>query len=540
MSYIALARKYRPKTFANMCGQEHAIESIKNALDNNKVHHAYLITGTRGVGKTTLARLIAKSLNCEISVSSTPCQKCPTCIEITQGTFIDVIEIDAASKTKVEDTKELLDNVQYMPTKGRFKVYIIDEVHMLSKHSFNSLLKTIEEPPEHVKFIFATTDPQKLPITILSRCLQVHLKNLTESEIITQIKKVLLSENIEYEDKAISIISKQADGSMRDALSLLEQVIMHSNNQNLCMDDVLTTLQQTDYSLVVASAKHIINKEFHELMNISIKLNEGNKNITHFLTSLSTLWHSIAIYHTTKYLLPEQSSNKDDIIALSKAIPPEELQILYEISIKSTADLGLSPNEKIGLEMALLRMATFTSTKITKNTNSSPKKTATTTHPIQTKKQVETTIPTNSQQYKHNPNETDFNWNNIVSKLSLNGVSKQIVLNSTLINYNSNIITIFVDIAFQQLVSDTIKQKIENSLRETVNSKIKLNISNTPPGSEKKKILTPAEQEKLSRKQNIQEKYRLITNNSNIKIICDKFKTSVGLNSIITPINPKK
>lgn len=357
MSYLALARKWRPRTFSQLVGQEHINKALINSLNQQRIHHAYLFTGTRGVGKTSIARLLAKALNCEKGISADPCLTCEACAAIEQGRFIDLLEIDGASRTRVEDTRELLDNVQYSPTNGRFKIYLIDEVHMLSQHSFNALLKTLEEPPPHVKFLLATTDPQKLPVTVLSRCLQFNLKHLSADLINHHLQTILQSEKLAFETEALEILAKAAKGSMRDALSLLDQAIATCNS-TLRTDEIKNLLGYTQQDYAMQLLQALVALDAQEIIHLCRKIALEGGHFSYVLDELLSYLHQITII---------QSLNSDDsltssspeIIGLAKKLLPEDTQLFYQIGIKGTTEIHLAPSLAIGFEMLLLRMLVF-------------------------------------------------------------------------------------------------------------------------------------------------------------------------------------
>ncbi|MFJ1268392.1 DNA polymerase III subunit gamma/tau [Legionella lytica] len=357
MSYLALARKWRPRTFSQLVGQEHINKALINALNQQRLHHAYLFTGTRGVGKTSVARILAKSLNCEAGISSEPCLQCNTCISIEQGRFIDLIEIDGASKTRVEDTRELLDNVQYAPATGRFKIYLIDEVHMLSQHSFNALLKTLEEPPSHVKFILATTDPQKLPVTVLSRCLQFNLKHLAPELISQHLQLILHDEQLDFESQALNILAHAARGSMRDALSLLDQAITSCDNQLTATDvKMILGYTQQDYALQLLQA--LANQDAAKILNLSQNIANEGGHFQYVLDELLNYLHQMAVYHAIgdhNALISPSAEIKN----LSNLLSAEDVQLFYQISLKGREEIHLAPTLAIGFNMTLLRMLTF-------------------------------------------------------------------------------------------------------------------------------------------------------------------------------------
>ena len=358
MSYQVLARKYRPKFFHEMVGQEHVLQSLIHALDHQRLHHAYLFTGTRGVGKTTTARILAKCLNCEQGVTSKPCGTCHSCTEINEGRFVDLIEVDAASRTKVEDTRELLDNVPYAPTAGRFKVYLIDEVHMLSTHSFNALLKTLEEPPGHVKFLLATTDPQKVPVTILSRCLQFSLKNMPQEKIVHYLSEILRKESVDFDEQALWYLARAADGSMRDALSLTDQAISHGGGR---LEDktVCSMLGGIDRGRLQSLFESLLEGNAHQLISKIRELAEFSPDYDEVIANMLDLLHRVSLIQWVPELLDNSLGDKDFIQQIAQKITPEELQLFYQISLNGRKDLPLSPDPQMGFEMLMLRMLAF-------------------------------------------------------------------------------------------------------------------------------------------------------------------------------------
>ncbi|SFM72437.1 DNA polymerase-3 subunit gamma/tau [Halopseudomonas yangmingensis] len=358
MSYQVLARKWRPRLFREMVGQTHVLQALINALDNNRLHHAYLFTGTRGVGKTTIARILAKCLNCEAGVTSEPCGQCASCREIDEGRFVDLIEVDAASRTKVEDTRELLDNVQYLPTRGRFKVYLIDEVHMLSGHSFNALLKTLEEPPAHVKFLLATTDPQKLPVTILSRCLQFALKNMTPEKIVEHLHHVLGEEGVSHEDDALWQLARAADGSMRDALSLTDQAIAFGNGR-LLTEQVHSMLGSIDRSRVFQLVEALAAGDGVELLQQTAALAEQGADFQGVLAELLNILQRLAIAQVLPEAADNSQGDRDRLLQLAGRVSAEDVQLFYQTGLHGRRDLPLAPDPRGGFEMALLRMLAF-------------------------------------------------------------------------------------------------------------------------------------------------------------------------------------
>jgi DNA polymerase-3 subunit gamma/tau len=358
MSYQVLARKWRPRNFTELVGQDHVRQALVNALDNDRLHHAYLFTGTRGVGKTTIARILAKSLNCETGVTSTPCGECSACTEIDEGRFVDLVEVDAASRTKVEDTRDLLENVQYAPTRGRYKVYLVDEVHMLSTHSFNALLKTLEEPPPHVKFLLATTDPQKLPVTILSRCLQFNLKSLNIGQISGQLAHILDSETIAAEEGAIRQLAFAADGSMRDALSLLDQAIAYGSGE-LREAEVRAMLGTIDRDAVYRLLQALADGNAAALLEEVGKADAFAPDYAAMLADMLSLLQRIAVAQLLPDAIDDSFGDRDAVVGLAGRLSPEDVQLFYQIGLIGRRDLSLSPDPRGGFEMVMLRMLAF-------------------------------------------------------------------------------------------------------------------------------------------------------------------------------------
>jgi DNA polymerase-3 subunit gamma/tau len=354
----ALARKWRPRSFDQMVGQEHVVRALTNALERNRLHHAYLMTGTRGVGKTTLARVMAKALNCETGVTASPCGKCSACIEIDGGRFVDLIELDAASNTQVDQMRELLENALYAPTRARFKVYIIDEVHMLSRSAFNAMLKTLEEPPEHVKFILATTDPQKVPVTVLSRCLQFNLKQIPVAQIRDQLSRVLEQESVAFEPAALNLIARAAHGSMRDGLSLLDQAIAHGAG-SVTEASVREMLGAVDQTYLYALLEALAGQDGPQMMRIAEQMHGRSLSLEAALQELAGMLHRLALLQTVPDAVPPDEPDRDRLQALTASFTAEDLQLDYQIALQGRADLWLAPDEYAGFTMTLLRMLAF-------------------------------------------------------------------------------------------------------------------------------------------------------------------------------------
>ena len=358
MSYQVLARKYRPRNFAEMVGQGHVLQALINALDQERLHHAYLFSGTRGVGKTTIARILAKCLNCEQGITSSPCDQCSTCVEINEGRSVDLIEVDAASRTRVEDTRELLENVQYMPTRARFKVYLIDEVHMLSNHSFNALLKTLEEPPEHVKFLLATTTPKKLPITVLSRCLQFNLKNMSPELIVGNLQHILTAEKVGYEESALWRLGRAADGSMRDALSLTDQAISFGDD-SVTDKDVAEMLGSIDQREVYRILDALLAADAGAVLDRIAEVDEYTPDYAMLLADLQSLLHRIAVAQAVPESVDNSQGDRDQIVDYASKLCAEDVHLFYQIGLIGQRDLPLAPDARSGFEMVLLRMLAF-------------------------------------------------------------------------------------------------------------------------------------------------------------------------------------
>lgn len=502
MSYLALARKWRPRTFSQLVGQEHINKALIKSLDQQRLHHAYLFTGTRGVGKTSVARLMAKALNCEQGVSANPCLVCNTCISIEQGRFIDLIEIDGASKTRVEDTRDILDNVQYAPTSGRYKIYLIDEVHMLSQHSFNALLKTLEEPPAHVKFLLATTDPQKIPVTVLSRCLQFNLKHLTPEIIAAHLHRILNEEQLAFEEDALTLLAKAAHGSMRDALSLLDQAIASSTG-TLCSSEVKASLgySQQDYALQLLQALNKLDASLLITLSRQIACEGGHFN--YVLDELLQYLHEITIRHH----LPDGHALLNippEIDLLAKQFKPEDVQLFYQIGIKGIEDIHLAPTLAIGFEMILLRMLTFKPASRLKQPalaheliNHNERHHAPEMLPVKTEaKAIIAPAPTsqNNNLPASNQAAKEIPWEMILEQIKLTGLAQNAAANAQWISKSGRDILLRVARGHQSLFTSSIIQRIEQALTtwygETIKIILDFNESvESTPAQQKQEIL---------------------------------------------------
>ena len=487
MSYQVLARKYRPRSFDTLVDQAHVVQALKNALDQKRLHHAYLFTGTRGVGKTTLARILAKALNCKKGISSTPCGTCSACTEIDQGRYVDLIEVDAASNTQVDNMRDLLDNAQYAPTQGQFKIYIIDEVHMLSKSAFNAMLKTLEEPPEHVKFILATTDPQKVPVTVLSRCLQFNLKQMPSASISEYMEKILNEEAINYEINAIYLIAKSANGSMRDALSILDQGIAYCGG-TIEEATIKKMLGAIDQSYLFNLVHAVIDQDGHKAIEIAKQMDERNLSFDAALNDLANLIQTISVTQAIPDSLEASYLDRDQVIALTKKISAEQLQLFYQITILGRRDLYLAPDEYAGFTMTILRMLSFTPQDSLIAKNSTPAK----TEPVNSTNKIETIVKSNDVsseaseikkkiEVDHQVDESilkeipafNGNWRELVDQLKL-GLVKALAQQSELVSFKNNEIILSIADEHKHLLNETYQKKLELSLSDHFSQRIKL------------------------------------------------------------------
>ncbi len=475
MSRQALARKWRPRTFAELVGQEHVVKALTNALTQQRLHHAYLFTGTRGVGKTTLARIIAKALNCETGITATPCGKCAACVEIDAGRFVDLIELDAASNTQVDNMRDLLENALYAPTSARFKVYIIDEVHMLSRSAFNAMLKTLEEPPSHVKFILATTDPQKIPVTVLSRCLQFNLKQIPQAQIKAQLTKILALEEVVGDDEALTLLARAAHGSMRDSLSLLDQAIAHGGGrvehqsvramlgsvEQEYLRDILHALQEHDGAALIAVADRMAERS----LSFEIALQD-----------LATLLHRVALAQTVPQAISADDPDHASIMQLADAFGAEEIQLLYQIAVTGRQDLGLAPDEYAGFTMALMRMLAFMPAA---DAAARPVAAATAraaTGPIAPPKAAAAATATS--ELKKKPFDGD--WIALINRLPLAGMERMLAHNCELIDWQDGHIQLRVPHAQRHLNDRAYQDRLKLALEQHLGSRLKLEIAIGP------------------------------------------------------------
>ncbi|MFZ2725757.1 MAG: DNA polymerase III subunit gamma/tau [Methylococcaceae bacterium] len=483
MNYQVLARKWRPHNFTEVVGQSHVVDSLRNALQNNRLHHAYLFTGTRGVGKTTLARILAKAINCENLQDFNPCGVCAICKAVDEGRFLDLIEVDAASRTKVEDTRDLLDNVQYAPNQGRYKVYLIDEVHMLSGHSFNALLKTLEEPPQHVKFLLATTDPHKIPVTVLSRCLQFNLKQLLPSQILGQMRFILEQEGIAFETPALKLLARAADGSMRDGLSLLDQAIVFGSGA-VSAKEVETMLGTVAQQPVNDLLQALAQADGVKILSIIDELSHLTPDFGDVLQQILQVLHRVALLQVVPSAIDSEFDG-EIMASLAKQISPEDIQLYYQIGLLGQKDLDLAPDPRSGFEMVLLRMLAFRPVLID-SVNAAPPVAKTTIAPV-----VSASVPsiatapaplappTTRPAYR-----SGTEWSAMVEAMALTGLVKQLANNCGLesIDDKSCVLSVAPNTFYTDRAKDTLEKELQaycaTSLKLVIN--VKENINNTP------------------------------------------------------------
>jgi DNA polymerase-3 subunit gamma/tau len=525
MSYQVLARKWRPRTFSEMVGQEHVLRALVHALDHDRLHHAYLFTGTRGVGKTTIARILAKSLNCEKGVSAQPCGLCRACQEIDAGRFVDLIEVDAASRTKVEDTRELLENVQYAPTRGRYKVYLIDEVHMLSAHSFNALLKTLEEPPPHVKFLLATTDPQRMPITILSRCLQFNLKCLSLEKIQRQLGYILEQEGIPGEPAALQLIARGAEGSMRDALSLLDQAIAYGGGvvKEQDLRDMLGSLEQDHlFQLLDALERNDAPRVLRHIQTLA----EQAPDFGAVLTELISLLHRLALAQAVPAALDESLGDRDKVMELARRLSAEDIQLFYQIGLIARRDLPLVPDPRSGLEMALLRMLVFRPMKADGMVGQAPAaRTIESTESTESTGAQAATEPSGHARPKAFSKE---DWERIVQSLGLGGLTQQLAMNCVLREQRGEIWHLELAERFRHLHNQERERRLTETLAEYLTRPIVLKISIRGEAL----ATTPAMLQVQRDREQQEAAVQAISNDTVVQTIRDTFGASIVPESI--------
>lgn len=559
MSYLVLARKYRPKSFDTLVGQPHVVRALTNALTQQRLHHAYLFTGTRGVGKTTIARILAKSLNCETGITATPCGVCNACTEIDRGRFVDLLEVDAASNTQVDAMRELLDNAQYAPTVGRFKVYIIDEVHMLSKSAFNAMLKTLEEPPTHVKFILATTDPQKVPVTVLSRCLQFNLRQMASATISEHLHNVLAEENICFEPAAIHLISRAAAGSMRDALSLTDQAIAYGN-QTVNEIEVRSMLGAVDQTYLYDILQALINQDGAALVEKAQAMQMRNIAFEEVLNDLANILHQIAMIQTVPSSIADDSPERALLLDLAQNLNPETLQLYYQIALLGRRDIGLAPDEYAGFTMSLLRMLAFAPTEkvseklavpapltnkplVTPAINAqvgineetpSPEPEPTTPQSI-TAPAEPISVPVAIESHSENTaKKFDGNWRTLVEKSLKLGLARALAQNCEMVSYDENNINLRVAANNKHLISPNYQEKLSSAINHHFDKRIRLHIEVS--GEAHIEVNTPTKQNALEKATIQSSAEEAIMQDGFVKDLLSQFDATIIPNSI-KPIN---
>lgn len=453
MSYQVLARKWRPRNFESLVGQEHVVRALRHALDEKRLHHAYLFSGTRGVGKTTLARILAKCLNCEAGISSRPCGTCSACVEIDSGRYVDLLEVDAATNTKVDEMRQLLENAVYAPTRGRFKVYVIDEVHMLSTSAFNAMLKTLEEPPEHIKFILATTDPQKIPVTVLSRCLQFNLKQMPAPSIVAHLGAILGEEKIAAEEAALKLLADCARGSMRDALSLLDQAIAHGGGK-VTEESVRAMLGAIDDAYLYTILEAVAQRDAKALLATAEELRARSVAFDGALQDLGSLLHRVALAQAAPDALDAPRSLRERLAGLARSLDPEDVQLFYQIAIHGRQDLPFAPDDFAGFTMALLRMLAFA-------TGGQPGAKAA--------KRAEAPRAVQSAGF-------DGDWPRLANSLNLGGVAKQLAQASELQRFDGESLELCVPPAAKHLAEKSFQDKLRGALQEHFGKPVRLTV----------------------------------------------------------------
>ena len=532
MSYQVLARKWRPKSFATLVGQEHVVRALTHALDQQRLHHAYLFTGTRGVGKTTIARIMAKALNCETGITSTPCGVCSSCLEIDGGRFIDYIELDAASNRGVEDMTGLLEKATYAPSRGRFKVYVIDEVHQLTGHAFNAMLKTLEEPPEHVKFILATTDPQKIPITVLSRCLQFNLKQMPQQPIIDHLSRILDAEKVAFEPPALRHLAKAAAGSMRDALSLLDQAIAHGAGviEEEKVRDMLGTVGD-DYLYALLDA--LVARDVAALIALADQMEGRSLNFDSALQEIAVLFHRIALLQ----LAPEaigDSSERDRLKPYAAAFDAEFLQLCYQIAIHGRDDLALAPDEYAGFTMALMRLVAFNPEAVTATNPATKPASTVSARPVPAAaaaaKSQPLLVPPPAARKLTDASTALGDWHDIVASLPLSGMVRVLAQHCELAQTSDTHITLRLPPAHKHLLVKASQDKLQAELQTCYGKPIKLNIDIAVAAAE-----TPADRAKNAQRERQEQAIAAIEGDSFVREVVEMFDATID-ESTIKPI----
>jgi DNA polymerase-3 subunit gamma/tau len=552
MSYQVLARKWRPKTFQEIVGQEAVVQALVNGLDNDRVHHAFLLTGTRGVGKTTLARILAKCLNCETGVTSTPCGECGSCMDVDEGRFVDMLEIDAASRTKVDDTRELLESVQFTPTRGRYKVYIIDEVHMLSTSSFNALLKTLEEPPPHVKFVLATTDAQKIPVTILSRCLRFNLRRLLPEQIRGYLEMILESEAVDAEYSAVERIARAADGSMRDGLSLLDQAISYGGG-HLRDDEVAQMLGSVDHAHLTSLIRAVAAADAAAILEIIGELAAQARDLEAVLAGIAEVLHRIALVQCAPGYSDPERSDWDSITELAELVSPEDAQLYYEIAVQGGRDLGIAPDPRTGLEMTFLRMLAFrpavagsapvavspAEQSVSKLSATAPAVAKSAAQPAPTQPVATEPPPADdpepdplgegtAEQASFLENSMDGDeWHGLLAQLDLTGPVKELARNIQLESRSGDRWRFLIPDEVRHLGSESVVQKLRNALTSRLGHPVVLALHTaTQP------VVTPAVVHENATRERLSEAEQAIDNDPTVRALKERMDARIVEDSV--------
>jgi len=530
MSYLVLARKWRPKDFSETVGQEHVLQALTNALDSQRLHHAYLFAGTRGVGKTTIARILAKALNCETGITSSPCGKCSACVEIDEGRFVDLIEVDAASKTKVDDTRELLDNVQYAPARGRFKVYLIDEVHMLSKSSFNALLKTLEEPPPHVKFLLATTDPQKLPVTVLSRCLQFNLKRLTPKLIKERLEHICEAENVKAEASALAMLARAADGSLRDALSLLDQAIAYCGGDVL-EEPVGVMLGTIDRQHVSALLKLLASGDAPGLLTAVAEIDEQFPDYARLLDDLSRSLQRIAVYQVVGVNNLQDELGEGELAALADSMAAADVQLFYQTALLGRRDLHLAPDPRSGVEMTLLRMLAFQPPRAVNRSTSDGQHQASILPVSDDGKTKSVPRPARSQNVAVPASQIsewkDPDWKLLISELNLTGANKLLANNCAYLHRENGTLHFSLDSRSESLLTKSRQKALAAAVSERFGEALRVEINIAASSPE-----TPMREEARRADEKMEAARASLESDPNVKALQDMFGAQLNTESI--------
>jgi DNA polymerase-3 subunit gamma/tau len=522
MSYTALARKWRPKRFSELVGQEHVLRALVNSLTSGRVHHAFLFTGTRGVGKTTIARILAKCLNCEKGVTAEPCGVCAACREIDAGRFVDLLEVDAASRTKVDDTRELLDNVQYAPTCGRYKVYLIDEVHMLSTHSFNALLKTLEEPPPHVKFLLATTDPQKLPVTVLSRCLQFNLKRLPVALIAARMRHILEAEGIEFEPAGLRLVAHAADGSVRDALSLLDQLIAFGGGR-VGEAEARAMLGTIARDHVVQLLEHLAALDAAALMHAARALEEWAPDYGQLLDELAALLARIALQQAIADFEGDELFAPELLASFAHSMSREDVQLYYQTAIIGRRDLALAPDPRTGFEMTLLRMLAFRPAVDAGDVRS----TAAPAAAVSDRAALPTVASARTGDERAPASDPESSWSAILTQLDLAGAARQLASHCVLLGRHAGVVRLALDPARPFMRTAAQVEKLTQALARHFGEPVRLEFESLANDA-----LTPAREDERASAAQLDAARKLLENDPGVNALRERFGATLVPDSI--------